>query len=57
MTEEEYKERFIKQLEKNHKPFFKTVAQASWEVYNDDSEGLKDETPEDMADEEMDCWE
>ena len=56
ITEQEYKERFIKQLEKNHKNFFETVAQALWEAYSDSANGLEDNTPEDMADEERGYW-
>lgn len=36
--------------------FLADCAHAGYEMWADPKEELQDETPEDMADEEMDCW-
>lgn len=65
MDEQEFKTRFVARIkgivrnwEKDERaePYFNDAAHASWEVYCDSLDN-QDDSPEDYAESEVDCWE
>jgi hypothetical protein len=59
MEYEEYKKRFITRMIEiigEQDGDLEVHAKASWDVWSDPEEGLQDETPEQMAEAEIECW-
>jgi hypothetical protein len=59
MEYEEYKERFIKSMKEiigEQSGDLEVHAKASWEIWSDPEEHLQGETPEQMAEAEIECW-
>ena len=64
ITKNEFRQRFIDRIVNQSKmdyvkdaAYLTESADATWEMWSNLEEGLQDNTPEDMADEEMGCWE
>ena len=60
----EFRQRFIDRIVKQSAMdyikdamYLTESADATWEMWSNPEEGLQDNTPEDMADGEMGCWE
>lgn len=63
MTRDEFRERYVKRMvgagvdDEAMMYYIQESAEVAWEQWSDPDEGLQDLTPEEMADEERDCWE